>query len=208
MRSLFVALSFMSLALGVTTAEAAPSDREPDLNVDALLGARRCASRPDHVGCRILTEFAATREALRLPRGRSDWFGRIISIDGELDRPQQYFAQVANTGRGPHVNMGTPVAESPEEIRAMQELLLAVQSGSRPASNHPALTLVTLRKQRLEKLTPTRGSSYVRVRDPRRMYVRQAGNRLLIVGHGGEPFSLADQGHRSKTWCAELWRVQ
>jgi hypothetical protein len=68
--------------------------------------------------CRLqnLHEFAATREALRLPRGRSDWFGRIISIDGELDRPQQYFAQVANTP-GCTCQHGYPLAESPEESR-------------------------------------------------------------------------------------------
>jgi hypothetical protein len=104
--------------------------------------------------------------------------------------------------------MGILPAESPEETRAMQELLFAVQSGSRPAGDNPALTLVTLRKQPLERLTPTRGSSYVRVREPRRVYVRQAGNRLLIVSLAGEAFALEQQGHRSKTWCAELWRVQ
>jgi hypothetical protein len=208
MRLLFVAVTFMSLVLGPNAPAAAQSRREPDLNVDALLQSRRCPSRPHHVGCRILTEFAATREPLRLPTGKSDWFGRIISIDGELDRPLQYAAQVANTGGIAHVNMSAPVAESPEETRAMQELLLTVQSGSRPVGNHPALTLVTSRKQPLERLTPTRGRSYVRVRDPRRMYVRKAGDRLLIVGHGGEAFSLQEQGQRSNTWCAELWRVQ
>jgi hypothetical protein len=208
MRSLFVALTFMSLALSAIAAEAAPGKREPDLNVDGLLGARRCPSRPHHVGCRILTEFAATRERLRLPAGNSNWFGRIISIDGELDRPHEYFAQVANAAGVAHVNMGILPAESPEETRAMQELLFAVQSGSRPAGDNPALTLVTLRKQPLERLTPTRGPSYVRVRDPRRVYVRQAGNRLLIVSLAGEAFALEQQGHRSKTWCAELWRLQ
>jgi hypothetical protein len=180
----------------------------PDIDVVLVTSATGCATKPSSPGCKLLRDFDTADTYVDLPAGKVIWYGESYGIGGAPEGTKEpFFVNVEKNMTGWGVAARSLIPDNAKEKKDAEDLLAATKVGAaRPASEAASFMRTAQPPGGLRNIVKTKGRSHVLVETPSKVYLRRAGNRLLILEYSGSPIGHDRAGGvPAIAWIAETW---
>jgi hypothetical protein len=172
----------------VAILEAAAAPLPPDIDVRALERQLNCLRGRRHAqACRILREFGrASRGMGQAPSGQGRFMGTAYRVDSGVERPELVVLEAANvpaSSVGPtDIPLRVAMASLPKDkTRDGRTLARALARGHMPASANKALSFAKTWSSENGRIAMTTDGPSVRLIAEEATYVRQAGQKALVI---------------------------
>ncbi len=174
-------------AAAVAEVEAAAPPLPPDLDVQALERQLHCPDRRHAHACRILREFGrATHGMSQAPSGYGRFMGNAFRVDKGVEKHDFVVLAASNVNGatvGPtDIPLRVAMGSLPKDKRRDgSKLARALAQGAMPASSNKALQFAKAWTSENGRIAMTTEGPSVRLIAEEATYVRQVGQRALVV---------------------------
>lgn len=197
------------------TATAPPRGRHGvDVDLGDVRSAAGCSSGSKTDGCDCLSDFAKGAKWSPLPKGKESFAGRTYGLGGPASGRKNFFFLTVKPLPGPTGLGGLGsvlIADTPGEVKDAEGMVSALERGRpAPPTSGAAKFIRGYEPPDYTEMIPTDGPSFDLTQSGVETYVREMGDRVLIVEYDdGNLVGIGEKvADKAKVWCSELYPLK
>jgi hypothetical protein len=198
-----------------TSPTTAPRGRRGvDVDLGDVRAAAGCSATTKSDGCECLGDFAHAAKWSPLPKGRESFAGRTYGRGGPADGRKNYFFLTVKPAPGATglAGLGSVlITDNAAEDADAESMVSALEKGkAAPKSSGAAKFIRGYEPPEYTTLIPTDGPSFDLTQAGVETYVRELGERVLIVEFDdGKLVGIGEKvADKAKVWCSELYPLK